>query len=507
MGSTPRSVLEPHDAHRGLLERRAPTEVELPSILVQLHSYFSEGELAKLLPSLTLVDMSKHAVRSRLSQASFLLNGCKDATERNLVRRSLVLQGAYYLQQPFAIVHEDEHVLVVDKPFDMQIAHRTRQQARFPHEITLSELAAERLTDYAEAPAKTTLDKTATTAAAEAAATVLTDNLRLWPCHQLDYATSGVIIFAKTKEALSVVTQAFDGSGDDASGRGSAPRWHEGRISAHKEYTAVVYGWPSWETYDFEGPMDVDPTSEFKMRIVSETVSGSSRTPSNLLASSSSSSSSSSPPPSNVIDASNVVDTSVAARWGPSRLPSAASWSEEGRTPRPRHSSTRIEVLRRSHYALDGPLAGRRVTLVRLVPKTGRRHQLRVTLAHLGHPIVGDVAYAGDLSSFRLMLHASALTFRRDDDEDGEDGSHEQLAGDLTPPDAATRSPSDQPLEPRGDGLSGRRARARARRRKQEVASGLASRQERVLGPLDGHRLGSLVRHPFGPVLAPAEQK
>jgi 23S rRNA pseudouridine1911/1915/1917 synthase len=34
-------------------------------------------------------------------------------------------------------------------------------------------------------------------------------------------------------------------------------------------------------------------------------------------------------------------------------------------------------------------------TLVELSPKTGRTHQLRVHLAHISHPIVGDTTYGG----------------------------------------------------------------------------------------------------------------
>ncbi len=50
-------------------------------------------------------------------------------------------------------------------------------------------------------------------------------------------------------------------------------------------------------------------------------------------------------------------------------------------------------------------------TLLRLLPVTGRTHQLRVHLASLGHPIVGDVLYEGEESS-RLFLHATKLSFR-----------------------------------------------------------------------------------------------
>jgi tRNA pseudouridine32 synthase/23S rRNA pseudouridine746 synthase len=50
-------------------------------------------------------------------------------------------------------------------------------------------------------------------------------------------------------------------------------------------------------------------------------------------------------------------------------------------------------------------------TRVRLAPLTGRSHQLRVHMAELGHPILGDPIYArGPARDFpRLMLHAETL--------------------------------------------------------------------------------------------------
>ena len=51
---------------------------------------------------------------------------------------------------------------------------------------------------------------------------------------------------------------------------------------------------------------------------------------------------------------------------------------------------------------------------VRLMPLTGRSHQLRVHMAQTGHPILGDPLYAtGAAREFpRLMLHAESLRLR-----------------------------------------------------------------------------------------------
>jgi len=57
-------------------------------------------------------------------------------------------------------------------------------------------------------------------------------------------------------------------------------------------------------------------------------------------------------------------------------------------------------------------------TRMRLMPKTGRSHQLRVHMLALGHPILGDPFYAEgtNLTDYpRLMLHAQELRLRHPD--------------------------------------------------------------------------------------------
>ncbi len=53
-------------------------------------------------------------------------------------------------------------------------------------------------------------------------------------------------------------------------------------------------------------------------------------------------------------------------------------------------------------------------TRMRLMPRTGRSHQLRVHMAEIGHPILGDPLYAPPAAAAhpRLMLHAESLGFR-----------------------------------------------------------------------------------------------
>jgi 23S rRNA pseudouridine1911/1915/1917 synthase len=77
------------------------------------------------------------------------------------------------------------------------------------------------------------------------------------------------------------------------------------------------------------------------------------------------------------------------------------------RTDRARDAITHFEVLERLP----------RTSLLRVRLETGRTHQIRVHLAAIGHPVVGDPQYGGAASGRRVglhrqFLHASTLMFR-----------------------------------------------------------------------------------------------
>lgn len=190
-------------------------------------------------------------------------------------------------QKPIEVIHQDDHVLVVDKP-----AGLLSVPGRLPeHKDSLISRIQEQ-----------------------------------WPTaltvHRLDMETSGVVIFALSKAAQSHLARQF-----------------QERLT-EKTYIARIWG----QTETSEGLIDVPLICDWPNR------------------------------PKQKID------------------------HEHGKA-----AQTHWRVLESEP----------KTTLVELKPITGRSHQLRVHMLHLGHPIVGDRLYAtGDTLSFsdRLQLHSQSLT-------------------------------------------------------------------------------------------------
>ena len=94
-----------------------------------------------------------------------------------------------------------------------------------------------------------------------------------------------------------------------------------------------------------------------------------------------------------------VVDAPIGrSRRDPTRMAVSATGRE---------ARTRYEVLERFSQPIDAALLECRL-------ETGRTHQIRVHLAAIGHPVVGDPRYRGNRQSFpcpRPFLHAHRLAF------------------------------------------------------------------------------------------------
>lgn len=241
-------------------------------------------------------------------EASIRMGQLLHGVERDFVTRDaavrLVQEQPAILRCEMVPVYEDEHLLLVEKPCDV----RLRLPSDAPEKLSATEPSVH---EWLRARHPAVVTSAGTTRV----------------CHNLDFATSGVLACAKSEVAAREVSRLFAERG------------------ARKLYAALVFGHPEWDERNVSAKILVS-ARKFRQSVTKSAAGKSART-----------------------------TATVAARG----------------------------------KLLLGPHRGRDASLVWLTPHTGRRHQLRVHMAHIGYPIVGDFTYASDPLPYRMFLHAAAL--------------------------------------------------------------------------------------------------
>jgi 23S rRNA-/tRNA-specific pseudouridylate synthase len=205
--------------------------------------------------------------------------------------------------------------------------------------------------------------------------------------HRLDMDTSGVIAYALNPRALAALHRDFRSDSDSsptASDLGSAVH-RRGRRGVHKTYEALVHGHLACPEMEIDLPLERDPDNLPFMRVAR---------------------------PRRRVEEEKEPPAETSGGAGRNSTRSFASAAAARtrrllmRDPKPSLTEVRVagyewlEVPRRSP-APPPPAGGPggaatnrlAVTRVRLSPRTGRTHQLRVHLSAVGHPIVGDDVY------------------------------------------------------------------------------------------------------------------
>lgn len=159
--------------------------------------------------------------------------------------------------------------------------------------------------------------------------------------NRLDRETSGLVLVAKTS----------------ATARRFGLLMQQQRVK--KEYLTIVWGWPEWERYVVDAPLDRQGKHQ-----------------------------------QSVIWLKQMIHSAGA--------PAQTEFHVERRFVRPAGMERPLATAEPVHGGggpgapLENSRETEKFTLIRAVPLTGRTHQIRVHLASLGYPIVGDKIYGPD---------------------------------------------------------------------------------------------------------------
>jgi 23S rRNA pseudouridine1911/1915/1917 synthase len=220
------------------------------------------------------------------------------------------------LEKLFAVIHEDDDLLVVHKPADL-VCHPTKGD-EYSSLISRARI-------YLEAESDPHL------------------------VNRLDRETSGLVVIAKTVLAARELGKIWE------------------TRAIQKEYVAIVHGHVAAEQGMIDAPLGKDETSIVAIKDCVRPGGAAAQT-----------------------------EFFVEQRF-------VKNVSREGREVCEENSVEDKPVLPLR------PSRDQAFSLLRLLPRTGRKHQIRIHLQHLGHPIVGDKIYGGD-SDLYLALVEGRLT-------------------------------------------------------------------------------------------------
>jgi len=169
--------------------------------------------------------------------------------------------------------------------------------------------------------------------------------------NRLDRETSGLVIVAKTSPAA----------------RRLGMMMQQQRLK--KEYLAIAWGWPEWETKIVDAPLDRQGKHRQSAIWLKQMIHSA--------------------------GAAAQTEFHVERRFTRSTTEPAEAVRHKSASPRESLSRTASQ-----------PTAGDRFSVLRAIPRTGRTHQIRVHLASVGHPIVGDKIYGSDERLYLQFIEA-----------------------------------------------------------------------------------------------------